>query len=74
VVVCDETGHFIGLDPKTGLRQGPGYTLKAAVAPAATPVAFGPGRAFAPLTDGTVLMLSLDHLRVSSWLRPLYAQ
>jgi outer membrane protein assembly factor BamB len=74
IVVCDEAGHFIGLDPETGLRQGPGYTLKAAVAPAATPVAFGPGRAFAPLTDGTILMLSLHHLRVSFWLRPLFAQ
>jgi outer membrane protein assembly factor BamB len=71
VVVCDEAGHFIGLDPLTGLRQGPGYTLKGAIAPAATPVAFGPGRAFAPLTDGTIMMLSLNHLHVPWWWRPL---
>jgi outer membrane protein assembly factor BamB len=63
LVVADEAGRFVGLDPATGKPRGPGYTLKASVAPAASPVAFGPGRAFAPLTDGTVLLLSLHHLR-----------
>ena len=48
-----------------------GAGLLASVAPAATPVSIGPGRAFAPLTDGTVMMLSLDHLRVPWWLRHL---
>jgi hypothetical protein len=63
LVVADEAGRFVGLDPATGRPRAPGYTLKASVAPAASPVAFGPGRAFAPLTDGTVLLLSLHHLR-----------
>jgi outer membrane protein assembly factor BamB len=62
LVVADEAGRFVGLDMATGRPRGPGFTLKASVAPAASPVAFGPGRAFAPLTDGTVLLLSLPHL------------
>ncbi len=62
LVVADEAGRFVGLDPATGKVQGQ-YVLKASVAPAAPPAAFGPGRAFAPLTDGTVLLLSLHHLR-----------
>jgi hypothetical protein len=63
VVLCDEGGRFVGIDPKTGKRQGEGYTLKAAVAPAGTPVPFGPGRVFAPLTDGTIMLLSLNRLK-----------
>jgi hypothetical protein len=63
LVLADESGRFLGLDPATGKALGKGYTLKANVAPAAGPVAFGAGRAFAPLTDGTVLLLSLEHLR-----------
>jgi outer membrane protein assembly factor BamB len=63
LVVCDEGGQFAILDPKTGKQQGTGYKLKAAVAPAASPVAFGKSRIFAPLTDGTILLLSLEKLR-----------
>jgi hypothetical protein len=36
--------------------------LKASAAPAAAPVAFGERRLFAPLTDGTVLLLTLEQL------------
>jgi hypothetical protein len=63
LLVADQSGRFVGLDPATGRRLGPGYTLRASAAPAASPVAFGPHRAFAPLSDGTVLLLSLFHLR-----------
>jgi hypothetical protein len=63
VVVCDEGGRYVGLDPATGTPAGKGYRLKAVVAPASTPVPFGKGRAFAPLTDGTMMLLSLDRLR-----------
>jgi hypothetical protein len=63
ILVCDESGRFVGLDPKTGKPLGDGYVLKAVVAPAAPPVSFGKGRAFAPLTDGTIMLLSLDRLR-----------
>jgi hypothetical protein len=63
LLVADESGRFVGLDPATGKPQGKGYTLRASVAPAVAPVSFGPDRAFAPLTDGTVLLLSLRHFR-----------
>jgi hypothetical protein len=63
VLVADESGGFVGLDPATGEPRGKGYTLRASVAAAVAPVAFGPDRAFAPLTDGTVLLLSLRHFR-----------
>jgi outer membrane protein assembly factor BamB len=62
VIVADVSGRFVGLDPATGVARGPGYELRASVGPAATPVGFGTGRAFAPLTDGTVLLLPLRHL------------
>jgi outer membrane protein assembly factor BamB len=63
VLVADVTGRFVGLDPATGLPRGPGYQLRASVGPAAAPAGFNPGRAFAPLTDGTVLLLPLHYLR-----------
>ena len=61
VLVAEESGRFTAYDPATGTTAGPGYTLKASVGPAATPVAYSPGRAFVPLTDGTVLLLSMEH-------------
>jgi outer membrane protein assembly factor BamB/TolA-binding protein len=63
VLVADVTGRFVGLDLATGRPRGPGYQLRASVGPAAAPAGFSAGRAFAPLTDGTVLLLSLQHLR-----------
>jgi outer membrane protein assembly factor BamB len=63
LVVADLSGHFAGFDLTTGQEPGPGYTLRANVAPAAAPLAFGNGRLFAPLTDGTVLLLSEKHFR-----------
>lgn len=62
VVVADMGGRFVALDPASGKPRGRGQTLTGSVAPAAAPVPFGPGRAFAPLTDGTVLLLSLKGL------------
>ena len=72
VVVADQSGHFVGLSPTTGQPLGPGYTLKANVAPAAQPVAFGPDQVFAPLTDGTVLLLSMRSLNDRVWAYPLF--
>jgi hypothetical protein len=63
LVVADLSGRFTGFDPVTGRGRGLGYTLKANAAPAAAPVAFGPGRLFAPLTDGTILLLARTHFR-----------
>jgi outer membrane protein assembly factor BamB len=67
LVLADMSGKFVGLDPATGKALSAGYTLKANVAPAAAPVAFGARRLFAPLTDGTVLWLSLGQLRPTSF-------
>src|SRR5262249_37428232 len=63
VLVADLSGRFVGLDPATGRARGPGYQLRASVGPAASPAGFGPGRAFAPLAAGTVLLLPLYQLR-----------
>jgi hypothetical protein len=63
LLVAHRTGRFVGVDLATFKPLTKGYELKARTAPAATPVAFGEGRAFAPLTDGTVMLLSLKHLR-----------
>jgi hypothetical protein len=67
LVVADQSGLYLGLNPQTGRPRAPGYRLRASVAPAASPVAFGRRQAFAPLTDGTVLLLSLDPLRNPLW-------
>jgi hypothetical protein len=63
LVVADQSGKFVGLDLLTGKPAGVGYQLRAKVAPAAAPVPYNTGWAFAPLTDRTVLLLSLAHLR-----------
>ena len=55
--------EFAGLDPENGIPVGPGYSLQGSVTPVCSPMAFGPDRAFAPLADGTILLLSLQKLR-----------
>jgi outer membrane protein assembly factor BamB len=65
LIVADSEGRFVGLDPAGGEPRGKGYRLRANVAPACTPVAFGADRLFAPLTDGTVLLLSLKRLQAA---------
>jgi outer membrane protein assembly factor BamB len=65
LVVADVQGQFRALDPATGNARGPGYTLRANVAASAAPVAFGPGRLFVPLSDGTILLLPLSELLAS---------
>jgi outer membrane protein assembly factor BamB len=63
LVVASLDGHFVGVDPETGDAQGPGYTLRANVAPSAAPVSWEEGLLFAPLTDGTVLLLPQSRLQ-----------
>jgi hypothetical protein len=63
LVMALQSGRYIGIDPKTGEARGPGYLLRTSAAPAAVPMPFGPGRMFAPLSDGTALLLPLDLLR-----------
>jgi hypothetical protein len=62
LVVADLSGRFTALDPATGRATGSGYRPPAEVVAASAPVPFGPGRLFAPLTDGTVLLLPLADL------------
>jgi hypothetical protein len=62
IAVADISGRFIGLDPSNGHALGDGYRL-AGAAPAAAPIAFGASQLFAPLTDGTILLLSTEQLR-----------
>jgi outer membrane protein assembly factor BamB len=63
LLVADQSGHFSGRDPDTGARRGSDYTLQVSVTPASTPVTFGTGRAFVPLTDGTVMLLSMGRFK-----------
>jgi hypothetical protein len=58
IILADAEGHFVGLNPATGKAQGKGYRIRANAAPACTPVPLGPDRLFAPLTDGTVILLA----------------
>jgi len=62
VVVASLAGHIISLDPTTGRPLGPGYTLRANVAPASTPLPFAADRLFVPLTDGTIMLLAQKRL------------
>jgi hypothetical protein len=58
LIVADLTGQIQGFDPRTARKVGDGYVLRADVAPAGTPLPFGPDRVFVPLTDGTMLLPS----------------
>jgi outer membrane protein assembly factor BamB len=58
LIVADESGQIQALDIETGRPRGLGYTLRAAVSPAASPLPFGPDRLFVPLADGTILLPS----------------
>ncbi len=63
ILVADEAGGIVALDPASGERQGAGFTLPGSVAPAAPPVAFDGDNLFTPLTDGTVLLVPLSNFR-----------
>jgi hypothetical protein len=63
VMVADAGGRYTALDPVSGKAEGDGYVLRGSIAPAAAPVAFGRDHLFAPLSDGTVMLLSVDQLR-----------
>jgi outer membrane protein assembly factor BamB len=63
LVVADRSGLVAGLDVATGQPIGPGHQLHGSVVAAASPVAFGPGRLFVPLSDGTGILLAMDRLK-----------
>jgi len=62
LIVALQSGKFVALDPATGKSAGPGYRLKANVAPLAAPVPFGKSRLLAPLSDGTLMILTHEQL------------
>jgi outer membrane protein assembly factor BamB len=70
VVVADQGARVVALDSKTGQPVGPGYTLRADAVPAAAPVAYGKDRLLAPLSDGSVLVLTLDRLQATKPPKP----
>ncbi len=62
VVVADESGLIVGLDPTTG-KAGAEYRLQGSTAPAASPVGLGADRLFVPLSDGTILLPPVGRIR-----------
>jgi hypothetical protein len=63
LVVADQSGRYVALNPATGKPVGDGYALRGSVAPVASPVKFQKDRLLAPLSDGTVLLLGVGRLR-----------
>jgi outer membrane protein assembly factor BamB len=64
VVVADQTGRYICLDPATGREQPRrGHTIRAAAGPASMPIPYGADRVLAPLNDGTILQLPLSSFK-----------
>lgn len=64
VVVADESGRYICLDPATGKEQrGRGHTIRAAAGPASMPIPYGADKVLAPLNDGTILQLPLSSFK-----------
>src|SRR5262249_5190508 len=66
LAAADGGGEIPRGGPATGQQTGPGYKLRAGVAPAASPLPFGAGRLFVPLTDGTILLPPRSCLRSPS--------
>ncbi len=56
VVVADQAGRIVALNPETGRPAGGEVQLGGSAAPTGAPADFGGGRLFVPLTDGTVLL------------------
>ncbi|MFL5340106.1 MAG: PQQ-binding-like beta-propeller repeat protein [Gemmataceae bacterium] len=64
LIVTDLSGRYEAIEAASGAAIGSGFPVVGVLpsAPAAAPVDFGPGRMFAPLADGTVLLLPLEAL------------
>jgi hypothetical protein len=59
LIVADLAGRYDTLDLQTGTATGQTFPMTGVLpaAPACAPVDFGDGRLFAPLSDGTVLLI-----------------
>jgi hypothetical protein len=63
LILADLAGRFEAIDANTGASAGPAYPAGALpAAPAAAPVELDDARLFAPLSDGTVLLIPWDKL------------
>ena len=64
MILADLSGRFEAIDIATGRPTGGAYPAQAALpaAPAAAPIEFGADHLFAPMTDGTVLIVPIDTL------------
>jgi outer membrane protein assembly factor BamB len=62
LVIADQSGSFLALDPTSGHVVGRGFRHPAAVAPTASPVDFGSGRFLVTLTDGSALVMPVADL------------
>jgi hypothetical protein len=58
-LVADESGQYAMIDALTGRPRGQSLQIRGSLGPAATPVAYSDDRIFAPLTDGTFMLLRL---------------
>jgi hypothetical protein len=63
IVIADQSGGIVALDPATGKPRGKGCSLPGSIAPTAPPVQFDADHLFTPLTDGTVVLLPLSRFR-----------
>jgi hypothetical protein len=59
-LVADESGRYTMIDSLTGRPRGQSLQVRGSLGPAATPVAYSDDRIFAPLTDGTFMLLRLN--------------
>jgi hypothetical protein len=57
LVVADQSGRIVALDPKTGREAGPPFVFQDSVCPTTAPLPFGEGRVFVLLSDGTAAVL-----------------
>jgi outer membrane protein assembly factor BamB len=59
-LVADESGQYVMIDALTGRPRGQSLQVRGSLGPAATPVVYSNDRIFAPLTDGTIMLLRLE--------------
>jgi outer membrane protein assembly factor BamB len=62
LLVAHLSGKVVSLEGATGQLRGKGFTIRASAAPSAAPAPFGADRVFVPLTDGSVLLVTVDEI------------
>ncbi|MFN4261195.1 MAG: PQQ-binding-like beta-propeller repeat protein [Gemmataceae bacterium] len=62
LVVADRAGAIRLVDVETGKALGPGHIVSSIAVPTTAPIAFGTDHVFTPLSDGTLLILTVSDL------------